>query len=109
MTCKFFLSLCQVLEIANVFTSVYHPPTNEQVERVNHTLTAMLRSYVIDHQQQWDAYDSTLLYAYNSKGHRFTINSLLDMALNCGIPDFTLDCQRLPEQCLPLPNNDLDF
>jgi transposase InsO family protein len=34
-TAKYFLAICHDLGIAKVFTTAYHPQTNEQVERFN--------------------------------------------------------------------------
>ena len=48
---KFLRETCQVLGIANSFTSAYHPQTNGQAERSNRTLTAMLRCYVDENPQ----------------------------------------------------------
>lgn len=69
-TSKLFQSLCPLLEITNVFTSPYHPQTNGELELYNRILTAMLRCYFNDRQQVWDAYASTLNYAYSSQVHR---------------------------------------
>lgn len=36
------------MKIANSFTTMYHPLANGQIDRLNRTLTAILRFYVED-------------------------------------------------------------
>ena len=79
---KFFQSVCECLGIANVFTSTYHPQTNGQVERYNRTVLAMLRSYVNEHQTDWDEYATALTYAYNNSIHRTTGTTPFNLVLS---------------------------
>lgn len=69
---KLFPSVCRVRSFTNLYTGTYHLQTNGQVKRYNRTLAAMLRNYVIDHQDDLDEYASALTYTYNCHVHRST-------------------------------------
>jgi transposase InsO family protein len=60
---KFFQDACAELGIKKVFTTSYHPQTNEQVERYNRTLVEALLAYVSRRQDDWDEYTSAVKYA----------------------------------------------
>ncbi|KZS05597.1 Uncharacterized protein APZ42_031179 [Daphnia magna] len=47
-------------------TSSYHPQTNGAVERMNHTLAAMLSMYVSSDQRDWDRNLQYVCFAYNT-------------------------------------------
>lgn len=51
---KFFMSVCSILGIRNLFTTTYHPQTNSQVERFNCTILDALLHYVGEHPKDWD-------------------------------------------------------
>lgn len=89
VTSKFFQSVCKLLGLRNDYTSAYHPQTNGQTERYNRTVLEMLRSYVNEHQSDWDRYASTLTYAYNNHVHRSTGTKPFDLVLSRPPPDFT--------------------
>ena len=80
---KFFQALCSVLGLSNIFTSLYHPQTNGQVERYNRTILAILRNYVNEHQDDWNRYATALTYAYNNHVHRSTGTTPFSLVL-CG-------------------------
>ena len=67
---KFFQAVCSLLGLSNIITSMYYLRTNGQVERYNRTIIAMLRSYVNEHQNDWDRYATPLTYAYYNHVHR---------------------------------------
>jgi len=54
------------------FTTPYHPQTDGMVERFNRTLITMIKSYVHDNQQNWDALIPYALYAYRTTIHTAT-------------------------------------
>ena len=87
---KFFHSTCLVLGITNLYTSAYHPQTNGQVERYTRTIASMLRSYVGEHQDDWDVYVGPLTYAYNSHVHRTTRTTPVELVLSRPPPEFPL-------------------
>lgn len=60
------------------------------MERYNRTILAMLRSYVNEHQDDWDDYAQALSYAYNSHVHRSTGTTPFDLVLSRPPPDFAL-------------------
>ena len=45
-------SLCQLLGVPTTRTSAYHPEGNGQVERLDHTLEAMLAKTIEDDQHE---------------------------------------------------------
>ena len=47
-------------------TSSYHPQVNGQVERMNHTLAAMLSMYVSEDHKDWDVSLPFVCFAYNT-------------------------------------------
>lgn len=61
-----------LLGIVANFATFYHPQTNGQVERFNHTIIRQLRHYVSDHVKTWDQYVSMLTTAYHSQVHATT-------------------------------------
>ena len=89
-TAKFFQAVCRHLGIIHKFVTTYHPQANGQVERYNRTLAAMLRSYVNDHQDDWDQYAEALTYAYNNHVHRSTRTTPFDLVLTRPPPEFSL-------------------
>ena len=47
-------------------TSSYHPQTNGQVERMNHTLAMMISMYIAGEQTNWDEPLPFICFAYNT-------------------------------------------
>lgn len=70
--------------------STYHPQANEQVERYNRTLAAMLRSYVNDHQDDQDEYASAVTHVYSCQVPWSTRSTLFELVLGRAAPDFSL-------------------
>jgi len=62
----------KIFEIKKISTTPYHPQTNGQVERFNHTLKTMLSMYVNDKQTNWDEYLSFVVFAYNTSVNKST-------------------------------------
>lgn len=56
----------------------------------NRTLTAMMRYYVNDHQQDWDVYNSILAIVCKSHVNRSTNSLPFDPVLNQQVQDFTV-------------------
>ena len=75
-----FKELCERLEIAKTRTTPYRPCSNGQVERYNRTLLQMIRCYISEHPDTWDAYLPYLASAINSTVHSntgFTPNMMM--------------------------------
>lgn len=70
-------SLCQNLGTKHRLSTAYHPQTNGLVERFNRTLCEMLAKYANNHQDDWDAYLSSVLFAYRTKRHSTTRHAFL--------------------------------
>ena len=51
---QFFSEMCKVLYIKKTKTKPYHPQSDGMVERLNKTLVRMLKSYINNHQSDWD-------------------------------------------------------
>jgi transposase InsO family protein len=83
-TAKFFQAACAELWISKLFTTAYHPQTNEKGERYNRTILAALRAYAAKRQDDWDD-TSAVTFAYNCRVHR-----------SLGMPPFELTLSRPP-------------
>ena len=53
---RFWMSFQKALGTQLNFSTVYHPETNGQTERMNQTLEDMLRMYVMDQQKRWEEF-----------------------------------------------------
>lgn len=56
----------KLFKVKGVFTSSYHPQTDGATERMNQTITHMLRFLVDERQDNWDECLPNALYAYNT-------------------------------------------
>ena len=63
---QLFLEMCKVLHIKKTRTTPYHPQSDGMVERFNKTLVRMLKSYINNHQSDWDEHLPFLTMAYRS-------------------------------------------
>lgn len=100
----FFQGVCGLMGFKNLYTTIYHPQTNGQVERFNRTLVDMLRHYVEEHQDDWDELVAVLTLAYTSRPHRTTSIAPLDFLTPRRLTNFSLD--RIPDKLLPNPGLD---
>ena len=64
--------LCEMLGMAKLNTTAYHPECDGMVERFNRTLKAMLRKHAARFGKQWDQYLSSVLWAYRNTVHEST-------------------------------------
>ena len=69
---QLFPEMCKVLHIKKTRTTPYHPQSDGMVERFNKTLVGMLKSYINDHQSDWDEQLPFLTMAYRSVEHETT-------------------------------------
>ena len=69
---QLFSEMCKVLHIKKTRTTPYHPQSDGMVERFNKTLVRMLKSYINDHQSDWDEQLPFLTMAYRSVEHETT-------------------------------------
>ena len=58
--------LCQIAGVEKVRTTPYHPQTNGQAERFNHTLCNMLGTMSEGAKADWKLHLSSMTHAYNS-------------------------------------------
>lgn len=65
-TSALWTSLQHALGTQLNFSSVYHPQTDGQTERVNQILEDMLRMYVMDQQSCWEDYLYLVEFIYNN-------------------------------------------
>lgn len=67
-----FTEMCKLLSIKKTRTAPYHPQSDGMVERFNKTLARMLKTYVDEHQTDWDEYLPYVTMAYRSVEHETT-------------------------------------
>jgi hypothetical protein len=58
-------TLLKILGIKQRLSTVFHPQTDGQTERMNHTLEDMLRHFVAPHHQDWDEHLAMTEFAIN--------------------------------------------
>ena len=63
---KFWKILFAYLGTKLNFSTVYHPQTNVQIERVNQVLQEMLHMYVMEKPTKWEYYLHLVEFAYNN-------------------------------------------
>jgi len=64
--------LNRILGIESKLSTVFHPQTNRQTERVNQELEQYLRMFIDHRQEQWPDWLGTAEFAYNNKTHLST-------------------------------------
>jgi len=68
--------LNSILEIESKLSTVFHPQTNGQTEKVNQELEQYLRMFIDHRQEQWPDWLGMAEFAYNNKMHSSTKVSL---------------------------------
>ena len=66
LTSKFWKELQLALGTRLNFSTVFHPQTDRQSERVIQVLEDMLRGSVLDFPRSWDRYISLMEFSYNN-------------------------------------------
>jgi len=61
-----------MLGIESKLSTVFHPQTDRQTERVNQELEQYLRMFIDHRQEQWPEWLETAEFAYNNKVHSST-------------------------------------
>ena len=92
-TSKFFQDICAILGTQKLFKTAYHPQTNGQVERFNHTILAGLRRFCSEHGRDWEKFSHAVTYAYNTTVHRATGLTPLQLVLTR--PPFPLNLENV--------------
>jgi len=64
--------LNEMLGIKSKLSTVFHPQTDRQTERVNQELEQYLRIFINHRQEQWPEWLGTAEFAYNNKAHSST-------------------------------------
>ena len=67
-----FSQLSKYCGIKLLRTTLWHPQTNGQTERMNHTILAMLKTLPEHHKTQWKNHVNKLVHAYNCTKHSST-------------------------------------
>ena len=67
--------LNEILGIKSKLSTVFHPQTDRQTERVNQELEQYLRMFIDHRQEQWPEWLGTVEFAYNNKVHSSTRTS----------------------------------
>ena len=83
-----FQELCKLLDIHKTRTLAYHPQSDGQVERFNHTCKQMLKAFVNENMTDWDDHLPLLLMAYRASPHESTGLSpnLMMFGEECALP-----------------------
>eukprot|EP01129_Flabellula_baltica_P014316 TRINITY_DN681_c0_g5_i1.p1 TRINITY_DN681_c0_g5~~TRINITY_DN681_c0_g5_i1.p1 ORF type:complete len:1501 (+),score=216.30 TRINITY_DN681_c0_g5_i1:1184-5686(+) len=68
-------AIFKALSVKHVRTTAYRPQADGQVERFNRTLKSMLKKYVSEDRDDWDAYIDYVVSAYNTGSHAATQES----------------------------------
>ena len=71
-TAEIMQELNRMLEIESKLSTVFHPQTDRQTERVNQKLEQYLRIFIDYRQKQWPDWLETAEFAYNNKVHSST-------------------------------------
>jgi len=71
-TAELMRELNRMLEIKSKLSTVFHPQTDGQTERVNQELEQYLRMFIDHRQEQWPNWLGTAEFAYNNKTHSST-------------------------------------
>jgi len=87
---KFFEAVCVTLSLNHVTTTAYHPQTNGQTERYNHTLATRLHIFTNENHKKWDRLIEPLTYAYNCQVHRTTNETPFSLVLTRPPPDIVV-------------------
>ena len=58
--------VCQILEVKQLYSSVYHPQTNAQTETIHHFINSSLKIFVHNHQENWDLYLPFVSFGYRT-------------------------------------------
>ena len=75
-----FKAMCKLLQIHKSRTTAYRPSANGQVERMNRTLMAAVRSYCQDYRDRWDEFVPLVASAIRGSVNRqtgYTPNKLM--------------------------------
>ena len=64
--------LNEMLGIKSKLSTVFHPQTNGQIEKVNQKLEQYLRMFIDHRQEQWPEWLGTAEFVYNNKIHLST-------------------------------------
>ena len=119
---KVMAALCDLLGVAKIHTSPYHPQSNGAVERAHQTLRQMIGKLDPEIQRKWKSHLSSVLIAYNATrslimgyspyflmfGHRprLPINLLFPTAVQQGstrtIDNYVLSLYERLKEALPI-------
>ncbi|GJP62824.1 hypothetical protein CLOP_g19847, partial [Closterium sp. NIES-67] len=81
-TSRFWHEVTRTLRTKLKMSSAFHPQTDGQTERTNHTLEQMLRSFIGPTQDDWDDLLHVVEFAENNSVHEGTHEK--PFILNCG-------------------------
>ena len=69
---KLTQAFTKMLNITQIFSSIYHPESNGMVERANQTIKQMLAKVCEEHPYEWDEFLPAILFAYRQAKHEST-------------------------------------
>ena len=89
-TAKVIQEMYKKLDITSALSSVYHPQTDGQTERVNQDLETYIRMFCTHQQDDWANWLHLAEFAYNNKEHS-TIKTSLFKANNLAEPRWLME------------------
>ena len=78
-TSKFMEEFMKALGIKRQLSTVYHPQTDGQTERINQEIGMFLRHYVNYQQDDWTNWLAATEFQYNDKKHAATEKTLFEL------------------------------
>lgn len=107
---QFSYIVCSVLGTKRIPITTNHPQYNRQVDRYNKSITARLRHYIFDHQNDWDLYVQLLTWGYNTKVHKTTSTTPFSLSLTRHLQSSILETiftTNSPDRFGPLSTREL--
>lgn len=103
--------ICKLLQIKQTFSTAYHPQTIGSLERNHRCLNEYLRSFVNEHQTDWDDWLQYYAFVYNTtphSDHGFTPYELV-FGLKAKLPHETLTDKIDPVYNIDLYSQELRY
>ena len=78
-TAQLMNNLCQKLGVTHLYSTVYHPQTNGQIERFNATMDGKIAALCNERRTNWDEMLQFVTFNYNTSKHATTKQTPFEM------------------------------